>query len=84
MPISAESRETLHTEEAKPPYAACVEIINDASHDWMQSRRMTYHAIYKGGFVLPYIDTEDFKKLCDDRKATKAGGKFPETRLVWS
>jgi hypothetical protein len=74
-------RETL--QEGFSPYTACVEIINSASHDWMRSRRMTYHAIYKGGLALPYFDTEDFRKLCADRKATKAGGNFPETRLVF-
>jgi hypothetical protein len=75
-------RETL--QEGVSPYTACVEIIDGASHDWMQSRRMTYAAIYKGGFALPYIDSEDFKRLCDDRKATKkTGGDFPETRLVY-
>jgi hypothetical protein len=79
----AERRETLRTEEAKSPYAACVEIIKAASKDWLKSRRMTYAAIYEGGLALPHIFTEDFKKLCEAEKATKAGGKFPQTRLVY-
>jgi hypothetical protein len=80
---AVERRETLHIEESKSSYAVCVQIIDGASNDWMQSRRMTYAAIYNAGLALPYIGSPDFKKLCDDRKATKAGGNFPETRLVF-
>jgi len=70
----AERKESLSS-----AYAICVEHIEGAERGWLLSRRTQNLAIFEGGLALPYSDTDDFKKLCDQKSAR---GDFPETRLV--